>query len=258
MATRMSQDDALKVTNFLRPEIEILTKHFQDLATSMDKIDRARFRDLLADTFGVDDSLIMDRVFRCFDLDADNYISFDEFVKGMSIFLKGRYEERLKFCFRVYDLNGDRYISKEEMFQMLKNCLVKGTEEDEDGVKDLVDLVLKKLDEDRDGRVSEADWNGAIAKEHLLMEAFGQCLPTSKMVESYLNPNQDAPTPSPKPPGASRGLEIPARPTGYVLQSSGALVGRPAGGARRIVGASSGSGAMGKAVGGKGMVKATA
>lgn len=85
-------------------------------------------------------------------------------------------------CFRVYDLNGDRYISKEEMFQMLKNCLVKeAVEEDEDGVKDLVDLVLKKLDEDRDGRVSEADWAGAIAKEALLMEAFGQCLPPRKV-----------------------------------------------------------------------------
>ncbi|KAJ3293383.1 EF-hand calcium-binding domain-containing protein 1 [Borealophlyctis nickersoniae] len=141
------------------------------------RIDRSRFRDLLADTFGVDDSLIMDRVFRCFDLDADNYISFDEFVRGMSVFLKGRPEEKMKFCFRVYDLNADRYISKEEMYQMLKNSLVKGSEEDEDGVKDLVDLVLKKLDEDRDGRVSEGDWNGAIGKEALLMEAFGQCLP---------------------------------------------------------------------------------
>lgn len=68
------------------------------------------------------------------------------------------------------------------MFQMLKNCLVKEVvEEDEDGVKDLVDLVLKKLDEDRDGRVSEADWAGAIAKETLLMEAFGKCLPTAKV-----------------------------------------------------------------------------
>jgi Ca2+-binding EF-hand superfamily protein len=86
-------------------------------------------------------------------------------------------------CFRVYDLNGDRYISKEEMFQMLKNCLVKeAVEEDEDGVKDLVDLVLKKLDEDRDGRVSEHDWAGAIAKEALLMEAFGRCLPPTKVI----------------------------------------------------------------------------
>lgn len=131
-------------------------------------------------------------MFRCFDTDADNFISFEEFVRGMSVFLKGKYEDKLRckktflpypfyllllVCFRVYDLNGDRYISKEEMFQMLKNCLVKGTEEDEDGIKDLVDLVLKKLDEDRDGRVSEADWASAIAKENLLMEAFGQCLP---------------------------------------------------------------------------------
>ncbi|KAI8610134.1 hypothetical protein BC830DRAFT_1070172 [Chytriomyces sp. MP71] len=181
MVTRTSPEDLLKITNFSKGEIETLTRHFTELATQMDKIDRSRFRDLLADTFGVDDSLLMDRVFRCFDTDADNYISYDEYMKGMSVFLKGRREERMKFCFRVYDLNGDRYISKEEMFQMLKNCLVKGAEEDEDGVKDLVDLVLKKLDEDRDGRVSEADWNGAIDKESLLMEAFGQCMPTSKV-----------------------------------------------------------------------------
>ena len=99
----------------------------------------------------------------------------------MSVLLKGRNEEKLKFCFRVYDLNGDRYISKEEMYQMLKFCLVRGAEEDEDGIKELVDLVLKKLDEDRDGRVSESDWAGAIAKESLLMEAFGQCLPYAKV-----------------------------------------------------------------------------
>ncbi|KAI8832871.1 hypothetical protein BC829DRAFT_355780, partial [Chytridium lagenaria] len=175
-----------------RQELEVLNRRFSELvAPQLDKIDRSRFRDLLADTFGVDDSLIMDRGKRMFDLDADNYISFDEYMRSMSVFLKGRWEEKLKFCFRVYDLNGDRYISKEEMFQMLKNCLVKGTEEDEDGVKDLVDLVLKKLDEDRDGRVSEMDWNGAIVKENLLLEAFGQCLPTAKMIENYLNPNPD-------------------------------------------------------------------
>ena len=78
-------------------------------------------------------------------------------------------------------MNGDRYISKEEMYQMLKFTLVRGAEEDEDGIKDLVDLVLKKLDEDRDGRVSESDWAGAIAKESLLMEAFGQCLPGNQV-----------------------------------------------------------------------------
>ncbi|KAL3894003.1 MAG: hypothetical protein SGCHY_005519, partial [Lobulomycetales sp.] len=180
-ATRTPIDELVKTTNFTRQDLETLSLKFTELAQQQnDKIDRARFRDILADTFGIDDSLLMDRVFRCFDSDADNYISFDEFVKGMSTFLKGKFEDKAQFCFRVYDLNGDRYISKEEMYQMLKNCLVKGTEEDEDGVKDLVDLVLKKLDEDRDGRVSEADWKSAISKELLLLEAFGQCLPSTK------------------------------------------------------------------------------
>jgi hypothetical protein len=67
------------------------------------------------------------------------------------------------------------------MFQMLQHCLVKGSDEDEDGAKDLVDLVLKKMDEDRDGRVSEADYATAVAKDSLLLEAFGQCLPSPKV-----------------------------------------------------------------------------
>ena len=50
-------------------------------------------------------------------------------------------------CFVVYDLNGDGFISREEMFQLLKNSLVKQpTEEDPDeGVKELVELSLKKM-----------------------------------------------------------------------------------------------------------------
>ncbi|KAJ3035468.1 EF-hand calcium-binding domain-containing protein 1 [Rhizophlyctis rosea] len=184
------------------------------------KIDRARFRDLLADCFGVDDSLLMDRVFRCFDLDADNYISYEEFIRGMSVFLKGRIEEQIRFCFRVYDLNGDRYISKEEMFQMLKNCLFKGSEEDEDGVKDLVDLVLKKLDEDRDGRVSEGDWTGAIGKEGLLLEAFGQCLPGRVAVESYLSPTNPTPTSQSSTPNRKTRLPALAATSSHTIRSS--------------------------------------
>ncbi|RKO99990.1 hypothetical protein CXG81DRAFT_30068 [Caulochytrium protostelioides] len=186
MATRIAVEDLLKATNFTRAELETVSKAFADLDPVNDKVDRAHFRDLLADTFNIDSSLIMDRIFRCFDLDADNYISHDEFVRGMAVFLKGTPEERQRFCFRVYDLNGDKYIVREEMYQMLKNCLVKGTDEDEDGVKELVDLVLKKLDEDKDGKVNETDWATAIAKENLLQEAFGPCLPSKKAALAYL------------------------------------------------------------------------
>ncbi len=45
-----------------RSEIERLGQIYSELAASSnDKIDRSTFRDMLADQFGVDDSLIMDR-----------------------------------------------------------------------------------------------------------------------------------------------------------------------------------------------------
>lgn len=69
---------------------------------------------------------------------------------------------------------------------MLQNCLVRETDEDDDGIKDIVELVLKKLDEDRDGRVNEQDWNTAVAKDSLLLEAFGQCLPEQRDIEEFL------------------------------------------------------------------------
>jgi hypothetical protein len=39
---------------------------------------------------------VLTLVFRCFDVDADNYIGYDEYIKGMNVYLKGRYEDKLK------------------------------------------------------------------------------------------------------------------------------------------------------------------
>lgn len=33
---------------------------------------------------------------RVFDTDSDNHISFEEYIRGMSVFLKGKLEEKLK------------------------------------------------------------------------------------------------------------------------------------------------------------------
>ena len=51
----------------------------------------------------------------------------------------------------MYDLNDDGFITKEEIFNLLKSCMAKPqTEEDPDeGIKDLVDIAIKKLVSDR-------------------------------------------------------------------------------------------------------------
>ena len=56
-------------------------------------------------------------------------------------------QQKCSDSFRVYDLNGDGFISREEMFQLLKNCLVKqpAEEDPDEGVKELVEITLKKM-----------------------------------------------------------------------------------------------------------------
>ncbi len=64
-------------------------------------------------------------VFKAFDLDNDGYISLEEWVKGLSVFLRGDFGEKKKFCFEVFDTNGDGFISRDEMFMLLKTSLVR-------------------------------------------------------------------------------------------------------------------------------------
>ncbi|NXL88571.1 EFCB1 protein, partial [Alectura lathami] len=176
--------------HFNKREVECLIKLFDSLVTASSSrfaavgFDRNVFRDTLHREFGMTDDVVMDRVFRTFDKSNDNCISVVEWVEGLSVFLRGTLEERIKYCFEVYDLNGDGYISREEMFQMLKNSLLQQpSEEDPDeGIKDLVDVALKKMasDYDHDGKLSFADFEEAVRNENLLLEAFGPCLPDIK------------------------------------------------------------------------------
>ena len=48
-------------------------------------------------------------------------------------------------------------------------------------------MTLRKMDTDRDGRISFADFELTVAKEPLMMEAFGPCLPNNKAGGNFAN-----------------------------------------------------------------------
>ncbi|XP_064613910.1 calaxin-like [Liolophura sinensis] len=176
-----------KTTQYKKHEVECLLRMFKALTHDALKMDRNLFRDVLHNQFKMTDDILMDRVFKAFDKDNDSYINQSEWVSGLSCIMRGNMEEKMKYCFDVYDLNGDGYISREEMFHMLKNSLIKQpSEEDPDeGVKDLVEITLKKMDKDHDTRLSPQDFQQAVEEEPLLLEAFGACLPSYEVVTSF-------------------------------------------------------------------------
>uniref|UniRef100_A0A3B4U222 Calaxin n=1 Tax=Seriola dumerili TaxID=41447 RepID=A0A3B4U222_SERDU len=183
-----------KNEKFNKTEIECLIREFTVLlgepaapGRAVTGLDRAKFRSILHNVFGMTDDMIMDGVFRTFDNDNDGFVGIKEWIEGLSVFLRGTLDEKIKYCFHVYDLNGDNYISREEMFHMLKNSLIRQpTEEDPDeGIKDLVEITLKKMDHDHDGRLSFGDFEKAVREENLLLEAFGTCLPDTTSIEIF-------------------------------------------------------------------------
>lgn len=190
---KLAESLSRSARHFTKNEVECLIRLYNTIVgrpidpNTRGGIDRNTFRNILHNTFTMTDDMIMDRVFRAFDKDNDSYISVTEWIEGLSVFLRGTLDEKIKYCFEVYDLNSDGYISREEMFHMLKNSLLKQpTEEDPDeGIKDLVEITLKKMDHDHDSKLSYTDFEKAVLEENLLLEAFGTCLPDSKNIMAF-------------------------------------------------------------------------
>lgn len=184
------EEELAKTTHFKKHEVKCLLGMFSKMDANCEKkyMDRGKFREVIIKQFNITDNNILDRLFKAFDKDNDSKLSPDEWVRGMSIFLRGNLKEHIKFCFDVYDLNSDGWISKEEMFQLLKDCLPqKSQEEDPDeGVKDLVDSLLKKLDTDGDLRVSFDDYYTAVQQNYLLLETLGACLPNQMCIKRFI------------------------------------------------------------------------
>lgn len=187
-------EDLVKKCRFRKGEIECLLKEYGDIVGSSKpngdqvKLNRNKFRDILHEEFEFTDDVIMDNVFRAFDVDSDSSISMEEWVKGLSIFLRGELEEKAKFCFTVYDLNSDGYISREEIFLWLKKTLITqvSDEDPDEGVKDLVEIALKKMDKDNDHRICFQDFVDSVHDdENLMLEYLGSCLPDAKCVRAF-------------------------------------------------------------------------
>lgn len=70
----------------------------------------------------------------------------------------------------------------------LRNSLIKQPQDEDpdEGVKDLIEIVLRKLDKDKDGKVSLEDYRQSVLEEPLLLEAFGRCLPNERARDTFV------------------------------------------------------------------------
>uniref|UniRef100_A0A3Q3BIC3 NAD(P)H oxidase (H2O2-forming) n=1 Tax=Kryptolebias marmoratus TaxID=37003 RepID=A0A3Q3BIC3_KRYMA len=69
------------------------------------------------------DSLFVDSMFTLADKDGNGYLSFQEFLDVIVIFMKGSPEEKSRLMFSMNDIGGTGYLSKEEFARMLRSFI---------------------------------------------------------------------------------------------------------------------------------------
>lgn len=87
---------------------------------------------------------------------------------------------------QVYDVVGDGLIMRDRIIYLLSKFIFKLHEEEvEEAVKDLVEIILKRIDLDKDGLVSLKDFKDSVYKTPLLLECMGKCIPDRDYVHGF-------------------------------------------------------------------------
>nr|XP_019934398.1 PREDICTED: dual oxidase 1 [Paralichthys olivaceus] len=100
-----------------------------------------------ADALGLKpDSLFVDSMFTLADKDGNGYLSFQEFLDVMVIFMKGSPEEKSKLMFSMNDIGGTGFLSKDEFARMLRSFIEISNSplskiQAEDGIKAMIEAA---------------------------------------------------------------------------------------------------------------------
>lgn len=147
-----------------------------------------QFLEILHSTLDMTDTNMTDIVLTAVNKKSSNYISEELWLKTLSLFLRGNIEEQIKFCYTVYDIQGTGRLGKEIMFSHLKYSILSSSADvfDEESVRDLLDVIMKKMDVDRDGKISFEDYRTTVIKQPFLLQFMGPCLPERNAVNKFL------------------------------------------------------------------------
>lgn len=174
-------------THFSINECEALLIIFYKLTKNC-PMDRKYFRRVMYKLFDFQNDVLIDRIFSAFDRNNKLVITMDSWILGLSIFLRGTLEEKIDFCFKVYDMMCTGLIKKGAMFLMLRHTF-RGNpmEEDPDEVaRDWVEVLMKKMDLDRDGYLSFQDYSSSVLMNQSLLEVLGYCFPARPAVYAFM------------------------------------------------------------------------
>ncbi|KAF6022342.1 ncs1 [Bugula neritina] len=111
-------------------------------------------------------------IFSVFDADSSGSITFDEFIKALSVTTRGTLKQKLTWAFSLYDIDKDGKITRDEMinivtaiFEMVGDKM----EEKQETPASRVNVVFTVMDTNQDGYVTMDEFiNGAMKDQWIV------------------------------------------------------------------------------------------
>ncbi|XP_015233176.1 Kv channel-interacting protein 2 isoform X1 [Cyprinodon tularosa] len=171
-----SMDKLEEQTKFTKKELQVLYRGFKNECPS-GVVNEENFKNIYSQFFPQgDSSMYAHFLFEAFDTNKNGSVSFEDFVFGLSIILRGTINDRLNWAFNLYDLNKDGCITKEEMLDIMKSIydmMGKYTYPTmmDDAPREHVESFFQKMDQNRDGVVTIDEFIDSCKKDENIMQS---------------------------------------------------------------------------------------
>lgn len=148
-------------------------------------ITREQLEDVLHYGFGLTDQRMLSGILAVIDqgdITLRNVYTLTKWVNILSLYLRGTLEEKIRYAFDVYHQRcQEPNMNRKNIVRLMKYSMVPEPGSDAESVieivKDLVDMMIKKMDYNVDGNLSFDDFRQSVLHDPLMLECMGHCLP---------------------------------------------------------------------------------
>ncbi|KAG8576486.1 guanylyl cyclase-activating protein 1-like [Hyla sarda] len=118
----------------------------------------------------------IEQMFRTFDMNKDGYIDFMEYVAALSLVLRGKIEQKLRWYFKLYDVDGNGCIDRHELLNIIKAVrAINGCDHDTTP-EEFTNRVFDKIDVNGDGELSLEEFVEGARKDEEFMDVMMKSL----------------------------------------------------------------------------------
>uniref|UniRef100_A0A3P8ZYH0 EF-hand domain-containing protein n=1 Tax=Esox lucius TaxID=8010 RepID=A0A3P8ZYH0_ESOLU len=171
-------DKLQEQTKFTKKELQVLYRgESMGIECPCGVVNEETFKTIYSQFFPQGDSgAYAHFLFEAFDTNKNGSVSFEDFVFGLSIILRGTINDRLNWAFNLYDQNKDGCITKEEMMDIMKSiydmmgkytypCM------HEEAPREHVESFFQKMDRNNDGVVTIDEFIETCQKDENIMQS---------------------------------------------------------------------------------------